>query len=200
MPAFLNGVDKQGRVASPASMEGAHVDWRPKGNMESDRDGDFARDVLDRCRGTRDTRSELRGLPLGRDERDAHENPPHPGDFIRTEIIEPLGLSVTAAGGALGVSRPTLSSLLNGHAGHSGEMALRREGVRREDGHVAANAVRLRDCPDAEAREEDSRTAGSVCCLSRVPSRRSQACATSSTQLFVCACQIPEFDGFVCAS
>ena len=42
------------------------------------------------------------------------KNPPHPGDFIRTEIIEPAGLSVTAAAAALGVSRPTLSSLLNG--------------------------------------------------------------------------------------
>ncbi|MDH5588273.1 MAG: helix-turn-helix domain-containing protein, partial [Nitrospirota bacterium] len=41
-------------------------------------------------------------------------NPPHPGDFIRTEIIEPIGLSVTAAAKVLGVSRPTLSSLLNG--------------------------------------------------------------------------------------
>jgi antitoxin HigA-1 len=52
-------------------------------------------------------------------------NPPHPGDFIKTEIIAPLGLSVTAA--ALGVSRPTLSSLLNGKADLSGDMALRIE-------------------------------------------------------------------------
>jgi addiction module HigA family antidote len=41
------------------------------------------------------------------------KNPPHPGDFIRTEIIEPAGLSVTAAAAALQVSRPALSSLLN---------------------------------------------------------------------------------------
>lgn len=54
-------------------------------------------------------------------------NPPHPGDFVRTEIIEPAGLSVTAAAVALGVSRPALSSLLNGKAGLSGEMALRIE-------------------------------------------------------------------------
>ena len=54
-------------------------------------------------------------------------NPPHPGDFIRTEIIEPLGLSVTAAAGVLRVSRPTLSSLLNGKAYLSGDMALRIE-------------------------------------------------------------------------
>jgi addiction module HigA family antidote len=55
------------------------------------------------------------------------KNPPHPGDFIRTEIIEPAGLSVTAAAGALQVSRPALSSLLNGRAALSGEMALRLE-------------------------------------------------------------------------
>jgi addiction module HigA family antidote len=55
------------------------------------------------------------------------KDPPHPGDFIRTEIIEPARLSVTAAAGALQVSRPALSSLLNGKASLSGEMALRIE-------------------------------------------------------------------------
>src|SRR6202158_3940363 len=55
------------------------------------------------------------------------KNPPHPGDFIRTEIIEPAGLSVTAAAAALRVSRPALSSLLNSKADLSGEMALRIE-------------------------------------------------------------------------
>jgi addiction module HigA family antidote len=54
-------------------------------------------------------------------------NPPHPGEFIRTEIIEPLGLSVTAAAKVLRVSRPALSSLLNGKADLSGDMALRIE-------------------------------------------------------------------------
>jgi addiction module HigA family antidote len=54
-------------------------------------------------------------------------NPPHPGEFIRTEIIEPLGLSVTAAAEVLRVSRPALSNLLNAKAGLSGEMALRIE-------------------------------------------------------------------------
>jgi antitoxin HigA-1 len=55
------------------------------------------------------------------------KNPPHPGDFIRTEIIKPAGLSVTAAAAALQVSRPALSSLLNGNADLSGNMALRFE-------------------------------------------------------------------------
>ena len=63
------------------------------------------------------------------------KNPPHPGDFIRTEIIEPAGLTVTAAAGVLHVSRPALSSLLNSRADLSGDMALRIEkafGVRME--------------------------------------------------------------------
>ena len=55
------------------------------------------------------------------------KNPPHPGDFIRTEIIGAAGLTVTAAARALHVSRPTLSSLLNGKADLSGDMALRIE-------------------------------------------------------------------------
>jgi len=55
------------------------------------------------------------------------KNPPHPGDFVRTEIIEAAGLTVTAAAAALRVSRPTLSSLLNCKANLSGDMALRIE-------------------------------------------------------------------------
>jgi addiction module HigA family antidote len=55
------------------------------------------------------------------------KNPPHPGDFIRTELVQPAGLSVTAAAIALQVSRPALSSLLNGKANLSGDMALRIE-------------------------------------------------------------------------
>jgi addiction module HigA family antidote len=55
------------------------------------------------------------------------KNPPHPGEFVRMEVVEPAGLSVTAAAKALQVSRPALSSLLNGRAGLSGDMALRIE-------------------------------------------------------------------------
>ena len=57
----------------------------------------------------------------------AISNPVHPGDFIRTEIVEAHGLSVTAAAKALGVSRPALSNLLNQNADLFGEMALRIE-------------------------------------------------------------------------
>ena len=53
--------------------------------------------------------------------------PTHPGDFIRTEVIEELELNVTKAAEILGVSRATLSDLLNGDTALSPEMALRIE-------------------------------------------------------------------------
>lgn len=52
-------------------------------------------------------------------------NPPHPGEVLRELCLEPLGLSVTEAAEALGVSRKTLSSILNGRAGVSPGMAVR---------------------------------------------------------------------------
>lgn len=51
-------------------------------------------------------------------------NPVHPGQFLRTEIVEAYGLSVTETAKALGVARPTLSSLLNVKADLSGDMSL----------------------------------------------------------------------------
>jgi addiction module HigA family antidote len=53
------------------------------------------------------------------------KNPPHPGEIIRELYIEPLALTVTQAAAGLGVTRKTLSLLLNGHAGISAEMAVR---------------------------------------------------------------------------
>jgi antitoxin HigA-1 len=55
------------------------------------------------------------------------KNPPHVGGFVRHEILEPLGLNVTGAAKALGVTRPALSGLLNEHVDLSPEMALRIE-------------------------------------------------------------------------
>lgn len=52
-------------------------------------------------------------------------DPPHPGEIIKELCLEPLCLSVTDAAKALGVSRKTLSSILNGRAGISPEMAIR---------------------------------------------------------------------------
>ena len=51
--------------------------------------------------------------------------PPHPGEILKELCIEPLGLTVTKAAKGLGISRKTLSSILNGKAGISPEMALR---------------------------------------------------------------------------
>ena len=52
-------------------------------------------------------------------------NPPHPGEVLRQLCLEPLGLSVTEAARGLGISRKTLSAILNGRAGISPEMAVR---------------------------------------------------------------------------
>jgi addiction module HigA family antidote len=52
-------------------------------------------------------------------------NPPHPGEVLRQLCLEPLNLTVTDAARSLGVSRKALSSILNGHAGISPEMAVR---------------------------------------------------------------------------
>jgi addiction module HigA family antidote len=52
-------------------------------------------------------------------------NPPHPGEILAEECLKPLGLTVTAAADALGISRKTFSLILNGHAGITAPMALR---------------------------------------------------------------------------
>ena len=86
-------------------------------------------------------------------------NPPHPGAFIKTEVIEPMGLTVAGAATALGVSRPALSALLNGRADLSGTMALRIEkafGVRMD------TLMRMQasyDIARARRRENDIRVA-----------------------------------------
>jgi addiction module HigA family antidote len=57
------------------------------------------------------------------------KNPPHPGGFVLRQCIEPLGLSITDAAAALGVTRTTLSELVNGKRGISPEMAVRMSKV-----------------------------------------------------------------------
>jgi addiction module HigA family antidote len=59
---------------------------------------------------------------------DMHD-PAHPGEIVREECLKPLGLTVTAAAEALGVTRKALSDLLNGHSGVSPDMAIRLEKV-----------------------------------------------------------------------
>lgn len=56
-------------------------------------------------------------------------DPPHPGEILREDCLAPLALTVTAAAQGLGVSRQSLSELLNGRAGISADMALRLEKV-----------------------------------------------------------------------
>lgn len=76
--------------------------------------------------------------------------PAHPGQFIRMEIMEPLGLSVTAAAKILGVTRPALSTLLNGHASLSPDMAL---GVEKAFGPKMDTLLRMQTAYEiAEAR------------------------------------------------
>jgi len=52
-------------------------------------------------------------------------DPPHPGETIREDCLKALGLTVTEAAKGLGVTRKTLSSILNGHSGITAEMAMR---------------------------------------------------------------------------
>jgi addiction module HigA family antidote len=53
------------------------------------------------------------------------KNPPHPGRVVRQDCVEPLGLTITEAAKALGVTRQALNNLVNGKAGISPEMAVR---------------------------------------------------------------------------
>ncbi len=78
-------------------------------------------------------------------------NPPHPGLTLRDDVLPALGISVTDAAQALGVTRPVLSRLLNGRAGVSPEMALRQEFHRQPRsvwGNFGGNERRF--SPDAE--------------------------------------------------
>lgn len=80
--------------------------------------------------------------------------PSHPGQFIRMEIIEPLGLTVTKAAGILGVTRPALSALLNGHSALSPGMALR---IEKAFGPKMDTLLRMQTAYDiAEARGKES--------------------------------------------
>ena len=82
-------------------------------------------------------------------------NPPHPGEIIRDQCLEPLGLSVTDAAKGLGVTRKAFSELLNGHAGISPEMAIRLE---RGFGSTAETWLRMQleyDLWQAEQRAGD---------------------------------------------
>lgn len=55
------------------------------------------------------------------------KNPPHPGEIIAEDVLAELGLSVVEAASRLGISRVTLSRVINGHAGVSPNLAVRLE-------------------------------------------------------------------------
>jgi antitoxin HigA-1 len=81
----------------------------------------------------------------------------HPGEWLRTEIVEPHGLSVTATAEKLRVTRQAMSSLLNGKAGVSAEMAIRFE---KAFGLRADTLLRMQaahDLANARAHERDIR-------------------------------------------
>jgi len=85
------------------------------------------------------------------------KNPPHPGGFVLRECIEPMGLTITDAASALGVTRTTLSELAIGRRGISPEMAVRLSKVfgggaenwlvqqaRYDLAHVRADRIKLK--------------------------------------------------------
>lgn len=82
------------------------------------------------------------------------KNPAHPGGFVKSEIIEALGLSVTDAAHVLGVTRPALSALLNERAHLSPEMALR---IEKAFGVSMDTLMRMQNSFDiAQARKRES--------------------------------------------
>lgn len=85
----------------------------------------------------------------------AMKNPPHPGLSVRADCLEPLGLSVTKAAKALGVSRQMLSDVINGGAAISPEMAIRLD---KAFGGGAETWLRLQAAYDlAQAKKRASR-------------------------------------------
>jgi antitoxin HigA-1 len=81
------------------------------------------------------------------------KNPPHPGESVRADCIEPLGVTVTEAAKALGVSRQALNNLINGQAGISPEMAIRLD---KAFGGGAETWLRLQAAYDLAQAEKDS--------------------------------------------
>ena len=81
------------------------------------------------------------------------KNPPHPGQSVRYDCIEPLGLTITEAAEALGVTRQTLNNLVNGKSGISADMAIR---LAKAFGGDAETWLRLQTAYDlAQARQHE---------------------------------------------
>lgn len=86
-------------------------------------------------------------------------NPPHPGEIIRALCLEPLELTVTDAAAALGVSRKTLSAILNSRAGISPEMAVRLSMAFGTSAETWLNLQTQYDLWHAEKRRKDLKVA-----------------------------------------
>ena len=87
-------------------------------------------------------------------------DPPHPGEIVREDCLRALNLSVTEAAKGLGVTRKTLSSILNGRSGITAEMALRlRPSVREHAGALVADAACLRSVASEAPSQEAARQA-----------------------------------------
>ena len=86
-------------------------------------------------------------------------NPPHPGEIVRSLCLEPLELTVTDAAAALGVSRKTLSAILNGRAGISPEMAVRLSMAFSTSAESWLNQQTQYDLWHAEKRRKDLKVA-----------------------------------------
>ena len=82
-------------------------------------------------------------------------NPPHPGKIIKDLCLEPLGLTVTDAAKALGVSRKTLSAIINGKSGISPEMAVRLSMAFNTSSESWLNQQTQYDLWQAEQRRKD---------------------------------------------
>ena len=81
------------------------------------------------------------------------KNPPHPGQSVRYDCIEPLGLTITEAADVLGVTRQTLNNLVNGKSGISADMAIR---LAKAFGSDAETWLRLQMAYDlAQARQHE---------------------------------------------
>ncbi len=83
------------------------------------------------------------------------KNPPHPGRTILHDCLEPLGLTVTAGARVLGVTRPTLSNVINGKAGISPEMAIRLEKAFGSNADAWLRMQAAHDLAQARKREKD---------------------------------------------
>lgn len=79
----------------------------------------------------------------------------HPGDWLKTEIVEPHKLSVTLAAEKLGVTRQAMSNLLNGNAGLSAEMAIRFEKAFGVQADTMLRMQAAHDLAQARAHEQD---------------------------------------------